>query len=168
MVFQPLSLTVTLGVILIMYRYVSSSLFYFYRADGGLGLQLTSNGFEFTANFNVRDSPHTATDTRVKAAHGGSRGRNYSHLFSAGHRGGRPATARTKREQCVEINIGLNNPSYCLKTCSSTAGQPGFCFYYRKWLQCLSYSTVHYTHSQCVVGEIMVVLLQLALDPRNN
>ena len=70
MVFQPLSLTVTLGVILIMYRYVSSSLFYFYRADGGLGLQLTSNGFEFTASFNVRDSPHPATDTRVKAAHG--------------------------------------------------------------------------------------------------
>ena len=29
MVFQPLSLTVTLGVIHIMYRYVSSSLFYF-------------------------------------------------------------------------------------------------------------------------------------------
>ena len=48
-----------------MYRYVSSSLFYFNS------LQLTSNGFEFTANFNVRDSPHTATDTRVKAAQGG-------------------------------------------------------------------------------------------------
>ena len=74
-------------------------------------------------------------------------------------------TARTKREQCVEINSGLNKPSYCLKTCSSTAGQPGFCFYYRKWLQCLSCSTVHYTHLHCVVGEMMVVLLQLALDP---
>ena len=46
----------------------------FYRSDGGLGLQLTSNGFEFTANFNVRDSPHPATDTRVKAAHGGGGG----------------------------------------------------------------------------------------------
>ena len=159
MVFQPLSLTVTLGVIHIMYRYVSSSLFCFYRADGGLGLQLTSDGFEFTANFNVRDSPHPAT---VKAVHARTR------LFSAAHRGGRPATVRTKREQSIEINSGLNNPSYCLKTCSSTAGQLGFCFYYRKWLQCLSYSTVHYTHSQCVVGEIMVVLLQLAFDPRNN
>ena len=105
----------------------------FYRSDGGLGLQLTSNGFEFTANFNVRDSPHPATDTRVKAAHGGGGGGgNNTRLFSAGHRGGRPATARTKREQCVEINSGLNKPSYCLKTCSSTAGQPGFCFYYRK------------------------------------
>ena len=71
MVFQPLSLTVTLGVIHIMYRYVSSSLFCFYRADGGLGLQLTSDGFEFTANFTVRDSPLPVTDTRVKAAHGG-------------------------------------------------------------------------------------------------
>ena len=70
MVFQPLSFTVTLVVIHIMYRYVSSSLFCFYRADGGLGLKLTSNGFEFTANFNVRDSPHPATDARVKAAHG--------------------------------------------------------------------------------------------------
>ena len=74
MVFQPLSLTVTLGVMHIMYRYVSRSLFCFYRADGGLGLQLTSNGFEFTANFNVRDSPHPATDTGAKAADGGGGG----------------------------------------------------------------------------------------------
>ena len=141
MVFQPLSLTVTLGVIHIMYRYVSSSVLYLY--------------FEFTASFNVRDSPHPATDTRVKAAHGWGGGGNKTRLFSAGHRGSRPATARTKREQCVEINSGLNNPSYCLKTCSSTAGQSGFCFYYRKWLQCLSCSTVHYTHLQCVVGELL-------------
>ena len=109
--FQPLSFAVTLGVIHIMYRYVSSSLFYFYRADGGLGLQLTSNGFEFTASFNVRDSPHpaSASDTGVKAAHGGD---NNTRLFSAGHRGGRPATARKKREQCVELDSGLNNPSH--------------------------------------------------------
>ena len=71
MVFQLLSLTIGLRVIHIVYRYVSSSLFYFYGADGGLGLQLTSNGFEFTTNFNVRDSPHSATDTGVKVAHGG-------------------------------------------------------------------------------------------------
>ena len=60
--------------------------------------------FEFTANFNVRDSPHPATVTRVKAVHGGGGGGgggNNTRLSSAGHRGGRPATARTKREQCV-------------------------------------------------------------------
>ena len=127
-----------------------------------------------TASFNVRDSPHPATDTGVKAAHGGWGGGGGGgviipvYLFSASHRGGRPGDCMHKTWRECWDNNGLNNPTYCLRTCSSTAGQPGFRFYYRKWLQCLSCSTDHYTHLQCVVGEMMVVLLQLVFDPRHD